>query len=343
MADIDEPLEPDTPAPSGVRPNGADGPRGLWHRRWAGEPGRLEVWYATLTDAATGAGFWVHAETVSPTGSGADGDRPAGGGGATSHGWAAWFPAEGEPVWARTATSPATAPDAVAAEGVRWDGLELDPDGSRGRAGALSWELRWSSADQVPLWTFPRWAWRRSLLPAAQVVPAPTMTATGWVDDGMTRHEVVGHAQAARIYGHGNAHRWGWLHADLGGGDVLELVSAVSTRPVLRSLPPIAFLRLRVGGVEVSRPRIACWGLRSHLHLPRWKVRGRTQGVELDIEVDLPDERCVSIDYADPDGSTATCTNSERADAVVRVTDQRGRRREWNLEGTAHAEIGRRP
>lgn len=315
----------------------ADAPRAswqLWRPRWSGETGRLEVWYATMTDAATGAGFWVHGETVASSSSGQ---------GARAGGWAAWFPADGEPSWARVTGDDTVAPDSDHAAGFRCDGMVLDPEGTSGQAGGLEWELHWSVEDQEPLWTFPRWAWRRSLLPAAQVVPAPTMTATGWVGDGETRHEVQGHAQAARIYGHGNASRWGWLHADLGDGDVIELVSAVSTRPLLRALPPLAFLRLRVGGVEVSRPRLACWGLRSRLDLPHWQVRGRTQGLEVDVEVRLPEQRCVTIDYVDPDGSTATCTNSERADAVVQVTDQRGRRRRWELDGTAHAEIGRRP
>jgi hypothetical protein len=329
------PSETDDGTPVGRVDTGAGSTsRQLWRPRWNGQAGRLEVWYATLTDATTGAGFWVHGETVAPS-SGTDGGRAGG--------WAAWFPAEGEPRWARVAGDDAVVPVPDSAAGFRCDDLTLDPEGTSGSAGDLEWDLRWSFDGQEPLWTFPRWAWRRPLLPAAQVVPAPTMTATGWVRDGAARHEVHGHAQAARIFGHGNAQRWGWLHADLGDGDVVELVSAVSTRPLLRSLPAIAFLRLRVGGVEVSRPRIACWGLRSHLDLPRWQVRGRTQGLEVDIEVDLPVQRCVTIDYVDPDGSTATCTNSEQADVVVQVTDQRGRRRRWALDGTAHAEIGRRP
>ena len=34
--------------------------------RWRGQPGRIEVWYATLTDPLTGAALWVHYETVAP-------------------------------------------------------------------------------------------------------------------------------------------------------------------------------------------------------------------------------------------------------------------------------------
>ena len=51
----------------------------------------------------------------------------------------------------------------------------------------------------------------------------------------------------AHIYGHGNARRWGWIHADLGHGDVLEVVTAVSRKAALRNLPPMAFVRFRCG------------------------------------------------------------------------------------------------
>lgn len=34
--------------------------------RWRDKPGRLEVWYATLSDPLTRAGLWIHCETVAP-------------------------------------------------------------------------------------------------------------------------------------------------------------------------------------------------------------------------------------------------------------------------------------
>jgi len=48
----------------------------------------------------------------------------------------------------------------------------------------------------------------------------------------------------------------------------------------------------------------------------------------------------------DPGGSAATCTNSEVADAVVELW-RKGRAMEriarFELEGSAHAEVGTRP
>ena len=64
-------------------------------------------------------------------------------------------------------------------------------------------------------------------------------------------------------------------------------------------------------------------------------------------DVALPADRCVSLAYTDPDGSTATCVNSERADATLTL-ERKGPTQwdieaRWRLDGTAHAELGSRP
>ncbi|WP_176480552.1 hypothetical protein [Mycobacterium avium] len=218
--------------------------------RWRGRPGRLEVWYATLSDPRTGAGLWVHCETVAPLR-----------GAAYGHGWATWFPPEGPPRTGRfgpVPAHPATGPDWFACAGVRVADEQL-----RGRAGALAWELSWTDPTR-PLWTFPRLAWERAMLPGAQVVLAPTAEFTGRLHlDGAPARVEGWRGGVAHIYGHGNARRWGWMHAD------------------------------------------------------------------------LPPERCVSLGYTDPDGGTAVCTNTERADIRVEIDDRR-----WSVLG--HAEVGLR-
>jgi hypothetical protein len=284
----------------------------------------LEVWYTTLTDPVTGSGFWLHTELVSPT------DGPA-----FVHGWAAAFPADGAPVWKRF--GPAAA-------------VGLPPDELHGRAGDLAWDLRCTDPGGRPLFTFPRYAWERELLPAAQVVPAPAASYDGVFTVGERRYELRrARGASARIYGHGSARRWGWLHGDLGGGDVLEIVSAVSTRPGLSALPPLTFLQLRVGGVDRPRdPLRQAPLLRARLDLPDWRVRGLLDARHrISVEVHQDADRSVQIGYTDPDGATATCHNSEVATAHVRLERLTRRswqlEREWHVEQAAHAEIGVRP
>ncbi|MFH8484937.1 hypothetical protein [Streptomyces longisporoflavus] len=311
----------------------------LMRPRWKGEAGRTEVWYTTATDPVTGSGLWLHHELVAP----ADGAPPF------AHGWAAVFPEDGPVTHARFGPEPWRADDS---EGFSTQGISARQGQLTGSAGNVRWALTEHPADS-PLFTFPRWSWRWPLLPAAQILPAARASYNGSVsygDSKLTLHDAPG--ASARIYGHGNARRWSWLHADLGGGDVLEIVAAVSMRPGLRRLPPLVFLRLRHRGRtwprRVERTAVGWAGLcrfKADIGLPRWTVTGRSGLRRIRVEVTQAEERTLQLDYADPDGAAATCHNSERADAVIHVDRWRGRWRpeaRWTLDGTAHAEVGMR-
>lgn len=302
--------------------------------RWSGRRGRLEVWYATLTDPHTGAGAWLHHEVVTDP---ADGE-------AHGLGWVAVFPPEGTPQVARFGPAPTTSSDAAL---FAVDGVTVADQSLVGHCDGAEWELHWQD-DSRPLFTFPAWAWRRDALPAVQIVPAPTARFDGSISVNGEQLAVDGGVGAvAHIAGHGNAERWGWLHADLGHGDVLEIVAAVSRRPPLSRLRPLPLVQLRLAGATWPRdPLAAALFFRARLALPTWEVRGTVGRRRLRVDVTIPDGAAVSLDYRDPDGAPATCTNSERSDADVVVERWDGRwrvERRWELRGRAHAEIGRRP
>ncbi|WP_431676323.1 hypothetical protein [Kitasatospora sp. KL5] len=308
--------------------------------RWDGTPGRTEVWYATLTDPTDGTGIWLHHEMVAPT----DGSP------ARVHGWIALFPPEGPVEHARFGPAPwppsppfSSPSSPQTGEGVR----QL-----RGTAGPYTWNLTEHPAGG-PLYTFPRWAWRYGLLPAAQMLPAAGSRYTGTINHpGGVLHLDDAPGATARIYGHGNARRWAWLHADLGHGDVLEAVAAVSRKPGLDRLPPLVFLRLRHRGRtwprSALRPAVGWAGLgrfTANIGLPAWTLTGRTLLRRIRVTVTQPQERTLALEYTDPDGSRAMCRNSEAADATVVLERWWGRWRpeaSWTLAGTAHAEVGDR-
>ena len=302
--------------------------------RWRGQPGRLEVWYLTATDPRTGTGLWLHHEVVAPTSPTAP---------AYGHGWVALFPADGPPVWQRFGPEPpgsGGAPsDWFAAGGARVTASHLS-----GATDGATWDLTVATGGAPPLWTFPAGAWQRELLPAAQVLAGTDVRLTGAVEVAGVRVELDGApAGSARIYGHGNARRWGWLHADLGDGDLLEVVSAVSMRPGLRRLPPSSFVQLRLAGRDL--PRVPLAPGRVTLDLPTWTMRAHFGRRRLRTTAVLPPERSIAVGYVDPSGDEATCTNSERADAEVVLERFDGRwrlERTWHLEGTAHSEVGLR-
>lgn len=312
--------------------------------RWRGQPERLEVWYATWSDPETGTSGWIHHELVAPV----SGDPYV-------HGWAAVFGEDAAPVVERFGRVTLASANGQARSGGTWPSLTdavLEPPLLRGQAGRLAWDLRWHDGPQgpaAPLFTFPQWAWAKEALPGAQVVPVPSARFAGMlhVDGETTTLSEAACGNVAHIYGHGNAERWGWLHAELGGGDVLEIVAAVSRRPGLDRLPPLALVQLRAGGRDWPRdPLVAAPLFRTRLGLPSWQVRGTVGRWRLRVDVELPVSRSVAIGYVDPDGATATCTNSEAANAQIVLEHRRTRwetASSWTLRGRAHSEIGMRP
>lgn len=323
-------------APGANRSDVRVGRSPLWQPRWRGQRGRLEVWYTTLTDPRTGLGLWLHHELVAPVG-----DSPP-----FAHGWASVFPPGAPPMFARFGPTSWHPPaDAEKDSVFTTQTTSFSPQRLRGRAGDISWDLSATGDDREPLFTFPRWAWEREVLPAAQIVPAPTDVFSGclrWGGEELTLKGAPG--ASAHIYGHRNARRWAWLHADLGGGDVAEVVAAVPTAPGLRRLAPLPFLRLRLNGREwPASPWLSALALRARIDLPTWTVAGRIGGRAIEIRVTQPPEATVAVDYTDPDGATAICHNSECADAVITLHRARGLPQRWHLAGTAHAEVGMRP
>lgn len=300
--------------------------------RWRGQPHRLEVWYATFTDLRTTDGYWLHHEVVAP-------DEGA----AYAHGWCAVFPFDGP---ARVERFGPAAPDLggdawFAAAGAQVDGAAL-----RGAAGELAWDLTYADTS-APLYTFPSWSWEKEVLPASQIVPFPTARFAGTVSvAGRTVHLDDAVGAVARIYGHGNAERWGWLHADLGGGDVLEVVAGAPRKRGPVAIPPVPLVQLRLDGVDWPDDSVkAAARARAKVALPHWSVKVVSGHRRLLADVTVPLEASVMLGYTDPDGATATCTNSERADAEIvlqRWDDGWHDDRTWSLHGTAHAEVGLR-
>ncbi|MEU5366474.1 hypothetical protein ABZ354_23870 [Streptomyces sp. NPDC005925] len=328
--------------------------------RGGGTRDRLNVWYSTFTDPETGTGFWFHHELVRPVH-----------GAVHTHGWAAVYPPDAPPVLERFGPHPYpsaggtlpedASPGAVPPEhsspqepppGFHSASAVATAHGLRGAAGQLVWDVT-VTADSRPLRTFPRSAWKRRVLPAVHVVPQPQARYDGFVRVGGREFRPAGAPGAsARIAGRGNAHRWAWLHADLDDDTVLEVVTAVSGLPLLRRLPPLVFLRLRRAGRDWPRGDwrsalgvVGVGRFRAEPRLPTWTVDGRAGRRRITVRVHLPGGVRAAVDYTDPDGSRATCHNTERADVRVELEQWRGRwRREalWDVRGTAHAEVGLR-
>jgi hypothetical protein len=316
--------------------------------RSPGRRGRTEVWYTTATDQATGTGVWLHHETVAPT----DGSP------AYAHGWVALFPPGQPPTCVCFGPDQPQPPSPPAAPGFHTDTVHATARTLQGHSpGAAVWDLTVAAGSRLALHALPRTSWKHRLLPTTHVVAQPGATLTGTLRVGA--HQVTLHAApgaTARIDGHGSALRWGWLHADLGDGDILEVVAAVAKAPVLRRLPPLVFLRLRTGGHDWPRGQwrsalglLGAGRFRADPRLPCWAVTGHTARRRIHIEVAHNPHETVSLTYTNPDHSTTICHNSERADATIRLQHRATPwgpwkdTRTWQLHGTGHAEVGGAP
>lgn len=299
--------------------------------RWRGQSGRLEVWYATATDTATGTGLWLHHELVSPT----DAD-------AYAHGWLAAFPVAAPPAVVRFGPHPVEDADP---EWLTGSGFSVGPSVLTGAVADAAWDLRWESSEP-PLWTMGETTWRREILPSAQVVIGPKARFRGPLRISGLDLTVDAIGNLAHIYGHGNAQRWGWLHADLDDSTTLEIVAAVGRRPALRRLPPLAFVQLRRHGEDWPHSPIAAAALfRTRLGELSWSVRGVVGTHRLTVTVTQHPEHSVYLDYTDPDGAGTLCVNTEVADADVRLEKWSGRWnvvQEWSVRSCAHSELGSR-
>ena len=182
--------------------------------RWRGKAGRLEVWYATLSDpqARAGCGFTGRR---SPRRGASMPTRTA-----------------GPPGFRRTGRHLAIRPRAGFA-GLRTGEVRrrrrFEPRG--GRARSLAWEVTWKDTGRPS--TLPRPAWERELLPSAPVVPGRTPTAdlagSLSVDDAV--HQMDGwRGGVAHIYGHGDASHF-FVMPSLGGSVVVKRCPPSHTRP----------------------------------------------------------------------------------------------------------------
>jgi hypothetical protein len=327
--------------------NSTDSTHNTLAMRWRRQRGRLEVWYATISDPDTGIGLWIHNELVSPT---VASELPY------IHGWVALFRKGMDTVLERfgpVAMDPESVfssdkPDAIPVV----NNLVVASEQLQGKLERLGWDLALDEGNSAKtLFTFPSWAWSKELLPGAQVVPVASTVVSGTIHLDGKPLELSGTARGniAHIYSHSNSKKWGWLHGELGGGDVLEVVAATPTRPGMSSLPPFTLVQLRLGGVDWPKDPMAAAPLfRTSLGLPTWSVKGTLGRWRMRAEVTIPEKESIAVPYKDPDGSSATCTNCELADAVILLERRTGvfgweSYHQWTLQGTAHAEIGTRP
>jgi hypothetical protein len=322
--------------------------------QWQGEPGHYEVYYVTLTDPATGVGFWIRYTMVAPL-------AEAGEAATCSLWFMAMDPEDpsrnvGEKVSFPVAELKArSGPFALQLGGATLDdrGMKgtIEQDGRR-----LAWDLHWEPR-------LPAYGHVHPALRAARVaktilfLPHPDVEIGGMVEiDGRRLDIAAARGGQAHLWGSKHANRWAWVHcndfgaADDGRGDGLFVDGVSVFVPRFgRELGPNTPFVARVGGHDVvSTSPLAVQRNPSEFDLQGWRFEARTPRRKLVGDVSARLEDLVGVTYHDPDGDLAYCYNTEVADMRLEVHERSAPGTAWRKtnelrsDGRAHFEYAQR-
>ncbi len=327
---------------------------GRWNElQWRGEPGHYEVYYLTLTDPATGIGFWIRYTMVAPLQ------------GRGEPSCSLWLMAMDPSTPAWNVAAKATFP--IAALSAREDPFELKiadavlsdtgMQGSMDSGGrTFEWRLEWSPS-------LPAYGHVHPVLRAAKIaktvlfLPHPDVELRGTITVGERQLDVTGaRAGQAHLWGLKHATRWAWAHcSDFADGsgrprrngffDGVSVYVPRLGREVGPSTPVVA----RVGDEDVlSISPLAVTRNRSEIALDSWSFEATTATRKLRGEVSARVADLVGVTYHDPDGELAYCYNTEVADMRLELLTRERPWSEWTKEdelrssGRAHFEYAQR-
>jgi hypothetical protein len=304
----------------------------------------MEVWYSTMTHAATGCGLWLRYTLTSP-----------------DHGdpycelWAFLFDPSGTRNFAakqrfsidHLGSSNGRDDGALVRIGDAWLSERHLEGAVESSDGSLSWSLDFAPADRcfqhLPSQIRSRIERRVSTVcsPNLSVPFTGTVKVAGDVlefdgDLGCQSHR----------WGRRHSISWSWAHcSNFADSDaVFEGVAAKAAFGPVRPTTTFLYLRYEDQDLEFNDLR---WALRarSRYEMPTWAFTARNERWKIVGAARAAASRLVQVEYADPDGSARFCANSEIADLGIELyrRDAAGWRHHGSLTalGTAHLEFGR--
>jgi hypothetical protein len=309
---------------------------------WNGRPGHYEVYYLTLTDAATGIGCWIRYTLLAP-----DEGAPS---------CALWFlamdPAAG--VTARKETFPIAQLTAHADPFRLQIGSGTLADGAAaGELEDAEWALRWSPGRRYE-------HVRPALRPLATTVlslPHGDVAFTGKISYAGRTVDLDGARGAqAHLWGSRHAGSWAWARcgefrtAD-GERAADTFVDGVSVRVDRfgRDLGPFTPVVGRIDGSDFAST--STWHVVSNSSSfgpEGWRFEALGRRRKLVGEVRADRSVLAGVVYSDPDGQPAYCYNTEAASMRLEVHERPSARSEWRHaatlegEGSAHFEYAQR-
>jgi hypothetical protein len=309
--------------------------------RWTGKAGAYEAWFLTLTDPATGQGFWIRSTLHAPP----DTQPNAG----------IWF--------ARFDPSDPSSTFGLHEISTRFDCSheafdvaigDLEAPGGyahmasgvaegvvRGGGHEVAWDLRFPAdlADTYRL--LPPALYHGPVAPTKPLAPNVDIRISGTVTvDGELLRLARAPGQQGHLFGTRHAERWAWAHCvDFVGEEAAMVALTAQGRSSPPASPYAMFVGvrwqgqwIRLSGVSRKRPfGLGVW----HIDLSnrRYRLTGR---------VEAPPMALLRARYEDPDGRERWCHNSEIASSRLALFEKGSAGFEevaiLESKGTTHAE-----
>jgi hypothetical protein len=299
--------------------------------QWTGQSGHYEVYYVTLTDRASGIGFWIRYTLLAPLDAAAQPPTCA-----------LWFLAM-DPVRRQTSAALGTFPiellqsvddpfelrigDAWLSE--RGMGASVLPD--------AEWNLRWMPSPSHYEHVDPLLR-RARLAQTVLVLPQADLAIDGTISFAGRSLEVRGARGAqAHLWGTKHASSWAWAHCndltELDGtpadGAFMDAVSVLVSR-FGREVGPSTPVLARIDGQDFrSTTPWRVVGNHSRFALTGWQFDAVDGARRLMVEVDADRDLLAGVTYHDPDGEPAYCYNTETASIRIQVYERARRVGGW--------------
>lgn len=291
--------------------------------------GHYESFYQRANHPSRPLAFWLRYTIFSP-----DGDPEA----AVGELWAVVFDGEtGDHTVAKTEHSIDSCAFSRDAFDVRIAQARLDSRMLLGRAGAISWDLRYQGTE-APLYLLPRRLYRGGFPKAKSLVGLPLARYDGSLTVGDRTITIDGWLGSQN-------HNWGSRHTDRyafgqvagfdGAPDAFLEVATAQNRIGPLWTPPLTLLVLRRGGEE-----LAFTGLRQARRADGryelddaaagawWEFGTASATTRITGRIEAPRSRFVGLAYNNPPGGTKYCLNTKIAQCSLTIVDTRSGRSE---------------
>jgi Tocopherol cyclase len=315
-----------------------------WDRR---SSGFMEVWYATLNHADTGAGVWLRYTITVPQSSV---------GSPYCELWAFYFDPSGKASFAGKNRFPI---DQLGSGNGRDDGALVRIGDSwlsethlEGLVRAGDRELSWSFEIEPAQRCFQHLPppIRRRAERKLSTVCSPNLSVpfTGKVVlDGESLEFSKETGCQSHRWGRAHSASWAWAHCASFESDE-ALLEGVAARASIGPFPfTTTLLYLSLDGRDIAFNDLK-WAFRakSHYEMPTWSFTARNETHKIVGAARARIENMFQVTYMDPDGSNRYCANSEIADLALEVFEWTGKNwrntRSLTSTGGAHLEFGRR-